>query len=194
MKAKIIRTDSELVQELSQSFSGAFDELFNSYALKIFCFAKSILKSKEEAEEVVQNTFLIVWEKRQIIDHNQSFKSFLFSVAYNVTMDRFRLRIRDRKYRDYVLMNAISFYDGEQLLVSKDLFHNVENIVEELPPRRREIFTLRQIKGLSYKEISKELNISVKTVENNINLAIKYIKGRISKNFILILPGISFFL
>jgi RNA polymerase sigma-70 factor (ECF subfamily) len=79
-------------------------------------------------------------------------------------------------------------------ITSKDLFHNVENIVEELPSRRREIFTLRQIKGLSYKEISKELNISVKTVEHNINLAIKYIKDRISKNFILILPGISFFL
>lgn len=180
MKTNKIKTESELVKELNQGFPTAFDELFNNYYNKIFHFAISILKSKEEAEEAVQNTFFTVWEKRRSIDPDQPFKSFLFTVAYNIIMNIFRVRVKEKRYREYVLINASIFYDPEQILVSNDLLNHLDNIIEELPIRRREIFTLRQKEGLSYKEIALELNISVKTVENNINLAVKYIKGRIN--------------
>lgn len=190
MDAKNTKTESELVKELNQGSGIAFNWLFNIYSNKIFHFAVSILKSKEEAEEVVQNTFLIIWDKRHTIDSNQSFKSFIFSIAYNVTMDVFRIKIKEKKYRDHVLLSATTLFDPEKSFASDDLYQSLVNIVEELPERRREIFKLRQLEGQSYKEISGRLNISVKTVENNINLAVRYIKGKLNKDIIIIIIGL----
>jgi RNA polymerase sigma-70 factor (ECF subfamily) len=194
LKPDKIKTEFELVQDLRRGVYDAFDELFNEYCSTIFHFAVSILKSKEEAEEVVQNTFLIVWEKRQSIDYRQSFKSFIFTIAHNITIDTFRRKIKEKKYRDHVLINASIFYDQEEFHISNDLLRNVERIIEELPDRRREIFKLRKEKGFSYKKIADELDISVKTVENSINLAVKYIKSRINKGSLIILFLISLFL
>lgn len=187
------KDESELVKDLVLGSAVGFDELFRKYAPQIHLFARSMLKSNEEAEEVVQNTFLRLWHKRGCIDSSQSFKSFLFSIAYNITMDVFRVKMRDKKYRDYVLMTSTSFYDPEQSFFLKELYQNLDNLVEELPEKRKEIFRLRQGKGLSYKEISEQLDVPVKTVENNINLAIKYIKDHLPKDSFIILTGILFY-
>ncbi|HBE41643.1 MAG TPA: hypothetical protein DDW27_10655 [Bacteroidales bacterium] len=194
MNQNKIKTDSELVQDLNQGFTSAFDELYLRYGKAVFHFAFSILKLKEEAEEVMQNTFLIIWEKRKSINHRQLFKSFLFTIAYNITIDTFRRKLKEKQYREHVLINASIFYDQEKFHVSNDMLCNLESVIEELPDRRREIFKLRKEKGLSYKDIADELNISIKTVENSINLAVRYIKRRVNKEFLLIIFLTSLFL
>lgn len=188
-----MKSDSDLVKELNQGSALAFDELFHKYFDKVYHFAFSILKTTEDAEEIVQGAFLTIWEKRKSIDSQMSVKSLLFTIAYNLTMDYFRAKNKERKYREYMLIHASLNYDPEQLFLSEESNSQLKIIVEELPPKQREIFTLRQDKNLSYREISQKLMLSTKTVEKNISLAIKYIRRRMGDNLKIAIIIISLF-
>ena len=182
-----MKTETELVKDLKDGFTSAYDELFNTYGKRVYKFAISFLKSREDSEEIVQDTFFKIWEKRQTIDQELSFKSFLFTIAYNNIMTKFREKVKENKYREYLLKNASDNYDLEQIILFDDLQNQVQKIIDKLPPRRKQIFILRKENNLTYKEIAEKLDISSKTVENNINLAIKYIKTHIGKDSLIIL-------
>lgn len=171
--------EKELVKGLKEGLSWSFDELFKLYANKVYRFAFSYLKSEETSKEIVQDTFMGIWIMHETINPEQSFKSLLFTLAYNNVMTRFREKIKERKYREYILRSATEYYDQERLFLADDLKSCVLQTIDKLPPRRKEIFILRKEYNLSYKEISEKLGISVKTVENNINQAIKFIKGQV---------------
>ncbi len=184
---KQMKTEREIVEDLKHGKAGAFDALYEAYAMRLYHFALSILKSGEDAEEVVQNSFFRIWEKRSSIDSSHSFKSFLFSIAYHTTIDLLRERLKERKYREIILASASSEYNPEEAIEFGDLLEQVEQIVCELPPRKLEIYTLSRKKHLSYNEIAKQLGITVKTVENSINFSLHFIKTRLGRDSILIL-------
>ena len=189
-----MKTDKELVAEIKEGNARAFDQLYEAYGHKLYLFALSILKSKEDAEEVVQNTYLKIWEKRKSIDSDHSFKSFLFTVAYNLTVDLLRERLKERKYRENILNKAISNYNIDEAIEFGDLLEHVQQIIKELPPRKNEIYQLSRMDHLSYIEIAEKLNISVKTVENSINFSINFIKKRLGKDSLVILLFTALFL
>ncbi|MEI6679362.1 MAG: sigma-70 family RNA polymerase sigma factor [Mariniphaga sp.] len=98
-----MKTEKEIIEELRGGVASAFDHLYGAYSHKLYYFSLSILKSKEDAAEVVQNTYLKIWEKRKSIDSSHSFKSFLFTVAYHIAIDLLRERLNERKYRENIL-------------------------------------------------------------------------------------------
>ncbi len=171
--------EKALVIGLKDGATSSFDRLFSLYSSRIFKFAYSILKSREDSREIVQDTFLKIWEMHQSINPDQSFKALLFTIAYNNIMSRFRGRLKELKYREHILTSASEYYNQEEILLSDDIHNQVQKIIEKLPPRRKQIFILRKENNLTYKDISEKLGISLKTVENNINLAIKFIKSQI---------------
>lgn len=189
-----METDKGLIEEVKEGIASAFDLLYEAYSHKLYIFALTILKSKEDAEEVVQNTYFKIWEKRKSIDSNHSFKSFLFTVAYNLTVDLLRERLKERKYRENVLNKATSNYNLEEAIDFGDLLEHVEQIVKELPPRKNEIYQLSRVHHLSYSEIAEKLNISVKTVENSINFSMNFIKKRLGEGSLTILLYATLFL
>ena len=142
----------------------------------------------------MQETFFRVWEKRHEIDSSKSFKSFLFTISYHLIIDQLRLRLKDQEYRKFLKEH----FKTEELIVSSatdydSLNRQIATIIEELPAKRKQIFTLSREKGLSHKEIAGRLNISVKTVENQINLALKLIKIRLGNDIIPVLLFLSLF-
>jgi len=189
-----VKTEKEIVEDLKEGLASAFDRLFGAYSHKLYYFAFSILKSKEDSEEIVQNTFFKVWEKRKSLNSNLSFKSFLFSVAYNSIVDLLRERLKERKYRENILNKASVNYNLEEAVEFGDLLDNVEKIIKNLPPRKNEIYLLSRVDHLSYSEIAEKLNISVKTVENSINFSINFIKERLGKDSLIILLYTALFL
>ena len=182
-----MKTEREIVEEVKEGSASAFDKLYETYCNKLNNFAFSILKSKEDAEEVVQNTFLKIWEKHQGIDSQYVFKSYMFTIAYNESVDILRKRLKEIHYRENILDKATSNYNLGEAIEFGDLLEHVKQIVKELPPRKNEIYQLSRIHHLSYKEIAEKLNISVKTVENGINFSIKFIKKRLGKDSLMIL-------
>ena len=182
-----MKTEREIVEELKDGKTFAFDVLYQSYAFRLYHFALSILKSEEDAEEVVQISFFRIWEKRNNIDSNHSFKSFLFSIAYHATIDLLRERLKERKYREVMISKASSEYNMEEAIEFGDLLVQVEQIVKELPARKLEIFRMSRRNHLSNNEIAENLGISIKTVENSINFSLHFIKTRLGRDSIIIL-------
>jgi len=175
--------DKLLVLQLNNNEVEAFDALFHKYSEKLFRFSFSLLKNKEDAQGIVQEAFLRIWKKRQEIDSAKSFKSFLFSISYNLIVDRLRLRLKDQEYRKFL----VHFFESENYELTNDLDYDkivlqIRNAVEELPAKRKQIYTLSRELGLSHKEIAARLNISVKTVENQITLALKHLKTKLGKD------------
>ena len=189
-----MKSEKEIVEEVKMGMASAFDKLYNTYSHKLYYFAFSILKSKEDAEEVVQNTFFKIWEKRYQLDNSQVFKSYLFTVAYNIIIDLFRERVKEKKFRKNVILSASINYNLEESIEFGDLIDRVNQIVEELPPRKNEIYKLSRLNNLSHNEIAQKLNISTKTVENSINYSLNFIKKRLGKDTLVAVLFAALFL
>jgi RNA polymerase sigma-70 factor (ECF subfamily) len=177
--------EAKLLANVKAGMTSAFDTLFGMYSLRIYYFAFSVLKSKEDAEDVVQHTFFKVWEKRESLNGNLVFKSFLFTIAYNISIDILRARLKEKDYRENILVQASSNYNLEDRIEFGDLLDRVAKIAEDLPPRKKEIYLLSRVHNLSHSEIAEKLNISVKTVENGIGYSLKYIKTQLGNDPLL---------
>ncbi|NOR74278.1 MAG: RNA polymerase sigma-70 factor [Draconibacterium sp.] len=180
--------DKQLVSQLRNNEVKAFDALFHKYSEKLFRFSFSLLKNEEDSKEVVQEAFLRIWKKRQEIDSSKLFKSFLFTISYNLIIDHLRLRLKDQEYREFLAKHfKFEKFDFGSVIDYDVLNGKIKNAVEELPAKRKRVFILSREKGLSHKEIAKELGISVKTVENQINLSLKHLRVRLGKDILPVL-------
>jgi RNA polymerase sigma-70 factor (ECF subfamily) len=189
-----MKVERDLVEGVKLGMASAFDQLYELYANRLYHFALSILKSKQDAEEVVQNTFFKIWEKRHSLESNTSFKAYIFKIAYHVTVDLLRDRLKEKKYQDNLVGKATANFNLEDSIDFADLLDRVNEIVKELPPRKSEIYQLSRVDHLSYGEIAEKLNISVKTVENAINFSIHFIKKRLGDDSLVILLYAALFL
>ena len=186
MSDKIKEREKELIASLKKGESRAFDDLFNLHSIRVFRFAYSFLKNREDSEEIVQEVFLRVLEKRSRISDSFSFKAYLFSISHNIIIDRFRLHIRDQKYLEYLKANAKTadnVTDKSVEFASLDQLHR--EAVYQLPPRRKLIYNMNRNEGLSYTEIAKSLHISKNTVENQMSLALKFIRNKLGPESLL---------
>ena len=96
-----------------------------------------------------------------------------------------RERIKEKGHRESISVMASSNYNLEERIVFGDLLERINQIVKDLPPRKREIYLLSRVHNLTYSEIAEKLNISVKTVENGIGYSLKYIKTRLGNDPVL---------
>ena len=160
----------------------AFEYLFEKYSKVLFRFSCKILKSQTEAEEVVQQVFLKVWEKRRSIDPEQKFNAYLFTVALNDIRKSFLAKAKENKFK--VELYDVLFGEFSEDQDEKDFSHYLailDEQVEKLPGKRREIFLLHKKEGLTVAEVAGYLNLSPKTVENQITAAIKSLRDAFLK-------------
>lgn len=180
MGSKSNESDRELVRRLKMGQIDAFDQLFERYNQNLYRFGRSLLKTHEDAEEVVMEVFLQVWNKQHELQEQKSFKSFLFTLASNAIIDQFRRRAKDQKYEQFLIHQAQQNYlNPEEALEYKNLKKQVEKAIHELPESRKQIYQMSRVEGLSYKEIAQRKQITTKTVENHINLALRHIRKRL---------------
>lgn len=191
MANTIVVDDKLLVAEFLKGNVKSFDLLYEKYSERLYGFAFKLLKNKEDALDIVQEAFLRIWQRRIELDEDKSFKSFLFTISYNIIMDQLRKRLNDHNYFEFLKKN----FKIEQVIIENAADFNIlekkiQYFIGELPLRRQEIYRLSREKGLSNKKTAEYLNISVKTVETQINLAMTFLKSKISDGR---LPAILFF-
>jgi len=179
--------DKHLILQMRNNNVQAFDSLFRKYHNKLFGFAFSLLKNREDSKEIVQEAFCRIWIKRHEMDSSKSFKSFLFKVSYNLIVDQLRQRLKDQEYRKYIYGCFDQCVFNETKVDYEIITGKVQSAVEELPEKRRQVYMLSRENGLSQKEIADKLGISVKTVENQINLSLKHIRLRLGKGILPLL-------
>lgn len=170
-------TDETLTYLINRGNKSAFQELFERYSGQIYHFALKYFRNQQEAEEVVQDVFLKIWEKRDGLDRSKSIKSFVFTVAVNTIYDSVRRRNIENSYKDFAKNN----FDFQSETTWHEVIYNemlakVEDVIHCLPNQQRRIFKLSRQKGLSNEEISIRLNISKRTVENQLYRALVFLK------------------
>lgn len=183
MQKKLYISDEQLIPAVRRGDHYAFDQIFHKYGPSLLSFVASVLKDETDAEEVVQDVFLKIWEKRKDLDSSLSFKSYLFTIALNTTKNRYRKKLQAEKYKqDLALELNISQTSDFDAIEYRNLLDYVDKIIEKLPPSRREIFILSKKDGLKNPEIAKLLNISEQTVKNQLVSALKFLRSESAKD------------
>lgn len=157
----------------------AYKKLFLRYRLKVYYFAFRFLRNKSDAEEVVQEVFIRVWNSRKQINETLSFNSYLFTITKNYIFNLNRDKINHKAFIEFLIPFCSELENTtEETVISKDLEAHLKNAIDTLPTKRRIIFKKSREEGLTYPQIASELNISEKTVESQIRLAIKWLKDQ----------------
>jgi len=186
-------SDRFLVERLIIGDVDAFDKLFVKYAGKINLLLRRYLGSKEDAEGMTQEVFIKIWENRRNIKTEHSFRSYIFTITYNAIKKFFLDKhMLFEQYKDFLHDSSTNSTASE--INYNEIVKHVEHEVSKLTSRQKQIYILSREKGLSHKEIAKQLNISAKTVENHLGLATKQIKKHLSKSGLLSIVFVNLFL
>lgn len=183
-----IEEEIELIRAFKKGDIEAFEKLFQKYHKKLYVFLFQLLHSKEDAEEIVQEAFIKIWEKREEFKEEHSFNSFLFTIAKNSFLNLNRKKINRRVIDNHLdFVEVTSSVNTDDYVIFQETKDILNLIINDLPPKRKEIFLLRRIEGLTRKEIAKELGISVITVDSQLTKANTYLKDQLKKYSILLL-------
>ncbi|WP_185212305.1 RNA polymerase sigma-70 factor [Sphingobacterium mizutaii] len=162
-----------------------FETLYEEFWENLFKQVIRILPDEDDVVEVVQQTFLDLWEIRERIPQIKSLKSFLFIMARNLAFKQLKERLKSEQYRDYYASHFTTISNvTERQIEFKELNTILEDHINNLPERMKEIFLLSRKSNLSYIEIAQHLNISDKTVKKQINNALKILKVKIDQDYI----------
>lgn len=193
MQNDTIKNESLLVRNLSKGNLLAFNTLYKEYSGRLYRFALGYLKSEAETEELVQEVFTIIWEKRSDLKEELSFKSFLFTIAFNIIRKHFRTKVYLSEYFKKRTSDDLDIQTSQKITYDS-LYQYINELVNQLPERRKEIFIKSRLEDLSIKEISEKLKISHKTVENQLTKALKFIRTNLNKESISVILFFALFI
>ncbi len=181
---KPIYEDNQLVADLVNDDESAFCFLYAKYRRKLYLFALAFLKSGDAAEDIVQDVFTLIWEKRKFLDPDVSFQSYLYTITRNRVLNYIRDNTNKQSLEEIIYAEAIDSGDDTfDKITADELTHLLEQSVEILTSRQKEVYILSRKEGLSYQEIANKLNISVGTVGDHITDALKAIHNHLKKHY-----------
>ncbi len=172
-------SDTELITKLHKDDIMAFDLIYSKYALNLFKFALKYLRSEDEARELVQSVFVKIWELRRTIKTDTSFKSFIFTIAYNDMCKLFRKRKYNKDFVSEILYISRPSSEAEEKIELQSLIERLEVIINKLPEKQKAIFIKSRYEGKSTKEIADEIGLSPGTVDNYISSSLNFIKSKL---------------
>jgi RNA polymerase sigma-70 factor (family 1) len=156
----------------------AYKSLFMLMHESLNDFARSILRSAEDAEEVVSDFFIIIWQRRKSLGTIQNAKLYFFVAVKHAALNRVASKKRQQLPPEGEWQTPLKsvFFNPEELMLSDEIVKKVMQAVNELPPKCKAIFKLVKEEGLKYAEAASLLDISVKTVEAQMAIALRRIK------------------
>jgi RNA polymerase sigma-70 factor (ECF subfamily) len=179
MTAKKDNTIQLLETAFKKGEKNAFKALYNMYFDKLFVYINSYTNDRSLTQDIVQDTFVKVWNNKEIFDIKQSLGGYLYKTAYHTFIDNYRKVQKNHKLLDtlaYKRMNDLIEEDKDE----KDKkIKKIKEAIEKLPPKCKEIFLLSKYQGYKYNEIAEHLNISPKTVEAQMGRAFSIIRKEI---------------
>lgn len=183
--------DKQVTEQLREGSKDAFRLLFDEDGPKIYAFALSYLKNASDAEELLQEVFLKLWEVRSSLDSSKNIRSFLFKICINLIYDFIRRKNIEQVYLDYSGRNSPSSGDNTwHEVIYNDMLSNLQQLIAKMPEQRQRIFRLSKEDGFSNEEIADQLNLSKRTVENQLYRAVSFLKEKINTGSI---PALLFF-
>lgn len=169
--------DIELLQALKQGCQLAFDKVYETYSKPLYIYLYDKLKDAGVCQDIIQDLFITLWEKRETIEINTSLKAYLYQSARYKIVDLYRKQAQYQKYLtqlgDFIDINQ---YDVVDVLHHRKKLEDVMQTVNRLPLRMKEIFILSRFENQSVKEISAKLNLSQQTIKNQLSKALNTLR------------------
>ncbi|SEO06295.1 RNA polymerase sigma-70 factor, ECF subfamily [Mucilaginibacter gossypiicola] len=169
-------TDDELVSLLKEGNSPAFESIYNRYWDRLFDYTHKRLNNTEICEEVVQEIFIKLWEKRETLVLTTGLMNYLFSAARYSLIDQYRKQLLQNTFIAASKNKPGADNSTEDNIFVKDLQRYLEDLIGSLPPKCRSVYELSRLEYKSNKEIAEILNISEKTVEGHLTKALQRLR------------------
>ncbi|GAA3929651.1 sigma-70 family RNA polymerase sigma factor [Chitinophaga oryziterrae] len=170
-----IRDEKELLRRLRDGDEFAFKGLYETYAPRLAARLIQLLRSEELAEDVLQDLFIKIWEIRQTINPELSFGALLYKIAANLSKNVYRRNVYDQLMRRQINPDE-SHNPIEESFNQSEAKELLQAALNKLTPRQREVYIMHKIDGLSYQQISSQLNISSSAINHHIQEANKQLK------------------
>jgi RNA polymerase sigma-70 factor (ECF subfamily) len=165
----------ELISAIKQGDEWSYEQAYISCREKVFYYFLKKTRSEEDARDLLQTTFLKLWQYRKSLNEAYSLDQHLFNIAYTVFVDAMRKQRKAQRAGEE-LKDASIEAPAPGILEVKELDSRLHRLLEQLPDERKKAFILHRLEGYSYKEVASHLSISVKAVDNHISRAVKYLK------------------
>ncbi|MRG47928.1 RNA polymerase sigma-70 factor [Chitinophaga sp. SYP-B3965] len=169
--------ENELLSRIAEGDRNAFKQLYDFYWEDIYYIALSFLKSPEWSQDMIQEIFIKIWQKRASLPAIEQFRSYLFIIARNELISALRQKMRTDGQKDqYEQQLPDQFLAPDQSFAVRELEMQIGQAVQQLPEQQRRIFLMTRNDGLSHDEIAEQLGLARKTVANNITKALNHIR------------------
>lgn len=177
-KKTVYRPEAEpqLLRQAAEGSREAYAVLYQYYLPRLYKYLYGVTRSKEETEEILQDVFLKLWEKKEELAEIKTINSYLFRIARNKLMNHYDHQKVKQKARDYMGQVAQETSSTEDHYIYKQYSEVFQKAVNSLSPKRRQVFEMSTQQDLSYDQIAKELNISKSMVKKHIYAANSYVK------------------
>ena len=171
--------EKDIFLKIKNSDISAFESFFHKYYGSLCVFAANILGDDDTAEEIVQDFFVKIWEKREQLFIETSVNHYLYRSVKNLCINHINHEKIKQKHAASVLKESELPEPDDQELMMSGLLETIEETISAMPEKRKQIFRLSRYEGLKYHEIAARLNVSVKTVETHMSLAIKTLRDKL---------------
>lgn len=171
-------TEEQLLTRLRAGDRQAFELIYREYAPRLHAYCLNITKSAEDAQDLVQEAFAVLWEKRDTV--RTGIASFLFAIVKHQLISIFRRRIHEPQYEDYLeYVDDVRLSTFREPMLYDEYRHAISQIISTLPEQQRTIFVMHRLQGQSHKQIAGALHLNEQTTRNQLSLAIKDIRQQL---------------
>jgi RNA polymerase sigma-70 factor (ECF subfamily) len=176
----VILPEQQQLEALIAGDITAFEMLFKTYYQPLCNYAYTFLQDKEESEEIVQTTFLSVWEKRDTLAIRTSVRPYLYAMVRNACLNVIKHeKIKQKYVGEEMALASVGHDSVAHAVASSELEIKIQEAMSKLPEQCRLVFKLSRFEELKYAEIAEQLQISIKTVENHMGKALKIMREQL---------------
>jgi len=192
-KRSVLHNQNQIVNQLAQGDEAAFDQIFYEYYDELCHYAMRYVPDQLDAEGLVQNSLVKLWDRREKASEIKSIKAYLYRSVYNACLNFLE---HEKVKKQYVSDTEFSLraieLEAYESTYNFDLAGEMESAINELPPKNQEVFRKRYYEGLRHKEIAEELGISERTVEAHIAKSMRLLRDKL-KYLLLFIISVNFF-
>ena len=185
-----LQSEHLLIAGLKKGSKEAFDEIYRRYAGRLLAYCVQYTKCREDAEEIVQDVFVALWNNRQTIRQEETLQSFLFTISKHRVINAYRSTLNSPVYEDYVdYQNKLSADEDYHRVEYEQYVRIVKDAIRRLPSTQQRVITLSRFSQLSNKEIAERLSLSEQTVKNQLSIGLKTLRELLAKVLLFFVAG-----